>query len=77
MAAEWPDQVGSGEAWREDATGDGEALDRVSSGEAWREDATEDGEARPCSGGARAAQGFSRFLIVCTLRSVVRQLAGI
>lgn len=40
----------------------------VGSGEAEREDAIEEGEVRACSGVARAAQGFSRFLIVCTFR---------
>ena len=34
------------------------------------EDSIEDGEAQPCTGGARAAQGFSRSLIACTLQFV-------
>ena len=45
----------------------------VDTGEAEREDAIEKGEARSL-GVARAAQGFSRSLIVCTLRSVGRRL---
>ena len=43
----------------------------VDTGEAERDDAIEEGEARSL-GVARTAQGFSRSLIVCTLRSVGR-----
>ena len=43
----------------------------VDTGEAERDDAIEEGEARSLDE-ARAAQGFSRSLIVCTLRSVGR-----
>ena len=46
----------------------------VDTGEAERDDAIEEGEGRSL-GVARAAQGFSRSLIVCTLRSVGRRLA--
>ena len=48
-------------------------LDKVGSGEVEQEDAIEDGEVQPCSGAARATQGFSRSLIVCTfdLSSIV------
>ena len=45
----------------------------VDTGEAERDDAIEEGEARSLDE-ARAAQGFSRSLIVCTLRSVGRRL---
>ena len=46
----------------------------VDSREAERDDAIEEGEARSL-GVARAAQGFSRSLIVCTLRSIWHRLA--
>ena len=46
----------------------------VDTGEAERDDAIEEGEARSL-GVARTAQGFSRSLIVCTLRSIGRRLA--